>query len=113
MARVRRPVFLFVHCEDHGFVDVTRLLRGELEPATLRQLYAFPVGLGEAVPIDDSDLVAVLTLRSDRWVEANARLAELGAKGVVLLEHAVGALAEARRRDELLVDAGWEPHAAL
>src|SRR5436309_1457596 len=82
------------------FLDVARLLRGELEPATLRQLYAFPVGLGEAVPIDDSDLVAVLTLPSDRWVEADARLAELGAKGVVLLEHAVGALAEARRRDE-------------
>lgn len=113
MPRVKRPVFLFFHCEDHGFVDVARLLRGELAPTTLRRLYAFPVGYGEAVPIDDGELAAVLALPSDRWVDADARLEALAAKGVVLLEEADGRLGEARRRDELLAAAGWNPHAAL
>jgi putative peptide maturation dehydrogenase len=117
MPRVKRPVFLFFYCQDHGFVDIGSLLRGELVPTRVRQLYALPAARGEAVPVDEQELGLILSVPSDRWVEPKqevaALLAPLAAAGLVLVEDGEGELSELRRRDELLAASGWNAYGAL
>ena len=117
MPRVRRPRFLFFYCQDHGFVDVERLLAGELVPSSLRQVYGMSPALGEPTPVSAGDVELVLSFPSDEWVEPPAEATEavraLVEGGVLLLEDAEGELAELRRRDEALAETGWNAYAAL
>jgi putative peptide maturation dehydrogenase len=117
MPRVRRPRFLFFYCHDHGFVDVERLLEGELVSSSLRQVYGVSAARGEATPISPEDVALVLSIPSDTWVEPPADASEavraLVEGGVLLVEDGDGELAELRRREEALAETGWNAYAAL
>ena len=117
MPRVRRPRFLFFYCHDHGFVDVERLLEGELVPSSLRQVYGMSAARGEATPISPGDVDLLLSIPSNEWVEPpggqDDAVRALVAGGVLLAEDADGEHAEVRRRDEALAETGWNAYAAL
>lgn len=117
MPRVRRPRFLFFYCHDHGFVDVERLLEGELVRSSLPQIYGMSAARGESTPISPEDVELLLSIPSDEWVEAPEDKTEavrsLVERGVLLVEDGTGELAELRRREETLAETGWNAYAAL
>jgi len=114
MARVKRPVFLFFTCQDHPFLDIEQLLRGVVEPSSLRRVYGLSAAVGGAVPVSDEELQLIISLPSDEWVEADEpRLAELADRGLVLRDGVDPVDEERRERDELLAETGWNPYAAL
>jgi putative peptide maturation dehydrogenase len=104
LTRVRRPRFLCFTCEDEPFVDVERLLAGELEPATLRQLYALSPLTGHKVALTRDDLDLVLSTPADDWLEIEGdsarRLTEFG----VLVAEDDETL---RARDDRLRESQW------
>jgi len=114
MARVKRPVFLFFTCQDHPFLDIEQLLRGVVEPSSLRRVYGLSAAVGGAVPLTDDELQLILSLPSDEWVESDSEgLEELADRGLVLRDGDDPVDTERRRRDELLAETGWNPYAAL
>lgn len=114
MARVRRPVFLFFSCQDHPFLDVEQLLRGVVEPATLRRLYALPAAAGRPVAISERELELIMSLPAEDWVESDEDgLEELADRGVILRDGDDPVDRRRRRRDEALADTGWNAYAAL
>jgi putative peptide maturation dehydrogenase len=110
MARVRRPHFLCFTCDDEPFVDISRLLEGEVEAATLRQLYALSLLTGREVALTRNDLDLVLSTPADDWREiedeAVGRLTELG---VLVAEDD----AELRARDDRLRESQWNVFGAV
>ena len=117
MARVKRPRFLCFFCDDQPFPDVGALLRGEVEPSSLRQIYALSILAGEAVPISADELELVTSTPADRWVEPNGAapetLTRLVSKGVLLSDGDGDEPSRYRRRDDDLVEAQWNLHGAL
>ena len=86
MARVRRSRYVCFFCDDFPFLDVGLLLRGTVEPVTVRQLYALSILRGEAVPLSAEELDLATSTPLDDWVEAVDEEAtrELARKGVLL-----------------------------
>jgi putative peptide maturation dehydrogenase len=114
MARVKRPVFLFFTCQDHPFLDIEQLLRGVVEPSSLRRVYGLSAAVGGAAPLTGEELQLILSLPSDDWTESeDGALDELANRGLVLRDGDDPVDTERRRRDELLADTGWNPYAAL
>lgn len=114
MPRLKRPVFLFFTCQDHPFLDIEQLLRGVVEPSSLRRIYGLSAAVGGAVPLGDGELQLILSLPSDEWIESDdPALWELADRGVVLRDGDEPVDAERRRRDELLAETGWNAYAAL
>ena len=114
MARVRRPVFLFFTCQDHPFLDVAQLLRGVVEPSSMRRVYGLSPAVGGAVPLTEDELQLILSLPSDEWVESDdPRLDGLADRGLLLRNGDDPIDGERRRRDEVLAETGWNPYAAL
>lgn len=113
MARVKRPRYLCFFCDDFPFLDVEQLLRGEVEPVSARQLYAFSILTGETVELTADELELVLSTPSDEWVQADdGRVAlELGRKGVLLVDDVE--LEHLRARDEVLAALNWNLESAL
>jgi putative peptide maturation dehydrogenase len=113
MARVKRPRYLSFFCDDFPFLDVDRLLRGEVEPISLRQLCAFSILTGETVELTADELELVLSTPSSEWVEtSDDDLAfELGRKGVLLVDS--DELRDLRERDETLAALNWNLESAL
>ena len=56
MARVRRSRYVCFFCDDFPFLDVGLLLRGTVEPVTVRQLYALSILRGETVALSREEL---------------------------------------------------------
>jgi putative peptide maturation dehydrogenase len=114
MPRVKRPVFLFFTCQDHPFLDIEQLLRGVVEPASLRRVYGLSAAVGGAVPLTDDELQLILSLPSDEWTESKSKgLDDLADRGLVLRDGDDPVDTDRRRRDELLAETGWNPYAAL
>jgi putative peptide maturation dehydrogenase len=114
MARLKRPVFLFFTCQDHPFLDIEQLLRGVVQPSSLRRVYGLSAAVGSAVPLTDGDLALILSLPSDDWVESDdERLESLADRGLVLRDGDDAIDTERRRRDQLLAVTGWNAYAAL
>jgi putative peptide maturation dehydrogenase len=114
MPRLKRPVFLFFTCQDHPFLDVGQLLRGVVEPSSLRRVYGLSAAVGGAVPLTEGELQLILSLPSDGWVETDdPRLDALADRGLVLRSGADPVDSERRRRDEVLAETGWNAYAAL
>ena len=117
MARVRRPRYLCFFCDDQPFPDVELLLRGEVAPSTLRQLYALSILTGEEVPLTGEELEYVLSRPSDRWVEADgleeSSVLRLTQHGVLLSDDGDERLAALRSRDEQLAETQWNLYGAL
>jgi putative peptide maturation dehydrogenase len=114
MPRLKRPVFLFFTCQDLPFLDIEQLLRGVVEPSSLRRIYGLSAAVGGVVPLSDGELQLILSLPSDQWIESDdPALGELANRGLVLRDGDDPVDAERRRRDELLAETGWNPYAAL
>ena len=115
MPRVRRSRYLCFFCDDFPFLDVGLLLRGTVEPVTVRQLYALSILRGETVPLSAEELDLVTFTPSDDWVEAVDEVAARGLarKGVLLSDEDDPELATLRARHESLEGMGWNLEAAL
>src|SRR5919198_5274866 len=113
MARVRRPRYLCFFCDDFPFLDVEELLRGKVEPTSLRQLCAFSILTGETVELSSDDLELVLATPSSVWIEApDAHAArELARKGVLLLDEPE--FRWLQDRDQALSALSWNLESAL
>jgi putative peptide maturation dehydrogenase len=114
MARVRRSRYVCFFCDDHPFLDVGLLLRGTIEPVTVRQVYALSILRGEAIPLSADELDLAVSTPLD-WVEAVDEEAtrELARKGVLLSDEKDPELVALRARHESLEGADWNLEAAL
>jgi putative peptide maturation dehydrogenase len=115
MARVRRSRYVCFFCDDFPFLDVGLLLRGTVEPVTVRQLYALSVLRGEAVPLSAEEFDLATSTPLDDWVEAVDETAarRLARKGVLLSDENDPELGTLRARHESLERMGWNLEAAL
>jgi putative peptide maturation dehydrogenase len=115
MARVRRSRYVCFLCDDFPFLDVGLLLRGTVEPVTVRQVYALSILRGEAIPLSADEFDLAVSTPSDDWVEAVDEEAarELARKGVLLSEENDPELDTLRTRHESLERTGWNLEAAL
>jgi putative peptide maturation dehydrogenase len=115
MARVRRPRYLCFFVDDFPFLDVELLLRGTLEPVTVRQIHALSILRGEAIPLSEDEFELVASIPSDDWVEAvDAEAARrLAREGVLLSDETDPELEALRARHESLENASWNLEAAL
>jgi putative peptide maturation dehydrogenase len=115
MARVRRSRYLCFFCDDFPFLDVGLLLRGTVEPVTVRQLYALSILRGETVPLSAEELDLAASTPLDDWAEAVDEEATRGLarKGVLLSDEDDPELATLRARHESLERMGWNLEAAL
>jgi putative peptide maturation dehydrogenase len=117
IAEARRSRYVVFLRRETPFVDVARLLHGEVVPAPLFQDYAVSALTGDETALSRPDLDALLGLSSTRLVpvadrdrDAVERLARLG---LVITEGDDSELAELRRREEALERCGWNLYAAL
>lgn len=115
MARVRRSRYVCFFCDDFPFLDVGALLRGTVQPVTVRQVSALSILRGEAVPLSADEFDLVASTPADDWVEATDEKAarELARKGVLLSDEDDAELATLRARHEHLEGTGWNLEAAL
>src|ERR671930_2496162 len=115
MARVKRPRYVCFFCDDFPFLDVSLLLRGTVEPVTVRQVYALSILGEERVPLDADDFELVTTTPSDDWVEPadDEKARELARKGVLLSDEDDEELAALRARHDTLESLSWNVEAAL
>jgi putative peptide maturation dehydrogenase len=115
MARVRRSRYVCFFCDDFPFLDVGSLLRGTVQPLTVRQVNALSILRGEAVALSADEFDLVTSTPADDWVEATDEKAarELARKGVLLSDEDDPELATLRARHEHLEDTGWNLEAAL
>jgi putative peptide maturation dehydrogenase len=115
MARVRRSRYVCFFCDDFPFLDVGLLLRGTVEPVTVRQLYALSILRGEAVPLSAEELDLATSTPLDDWIEAVDEEAARGLarKGVLLSDENDPELGTLRARHESLERMGWNLEAAL
>src|SRR5262245_27123059 len=115
MGRVRRPRYLCFFFDDFPFLDVDQLLRGVIEPVTVRQICALSILRGEAIPLSTEEFELVASTPSDDWVESADEEATLGLarKGVLLSDEADPELEALRARHESLEAATWNLEAAL
>jgi putative peptide maturation dehydrogenase len=115
MARVRRPRYICFCFDDFPFLDVGQLLRGSVEPVTVRQAYGLSILRGEAVALTADEFELVASTPSDDWVEvADEQTArDLARKGVLLSDEDDPELEGLRSRHEALESLGWNLEAAL
>jgi putative peptide maturation dehydrogenase len=115
MVRVRRSRYLCFFCDDFPFLDIGLLLRGTVEPVTVRQVYALSILRGEAIPLSADEFELAASTPSDDWVEAVDEEAtrELARKGVLLSDEDDPELDVFRARHESLEIMGWNLEAAL
>jgi putative peptide maturation dehydrogenase len=113
--RVRRPRFLCFFLDDYPFLDIDQLLRGTVEPVTVRQVYALSILRGESVALDAGEFELVTTTPSAHWVDAenDEQARKLGRSGVLLCDSDEPELAELRERHDRLEQLGWHLEAAL
>ena len=104
MARVRRSRYLCFFCDDFPFLDVGLLLRGTVEPVTVRQLYALSILRGETVPLSAEEFDLAASTPLDDWVEAvdEGAARGLARKGVLLSDENDPELDTLRARHESL-----------
>jgi putative peptide maturation dehydrogenase len=115
MVRVRRSRYLCFFCDDFPFLDIGLLLRGTVEPVTVRQVYALSILRGEAIPLSADEFELAASTPSDDWVEAVDEEAtrELARKGVLLSDEDDPELDMLLARHESLESMGWNLEAAL
>jgi putative peptide maturation dehydrogenase len=115
MARVRRPRYVCFFFDDFPFLDVGLLLRGTVEPVTVRQAYALSILRGEAIPLSADEFELVASIPSDDWVKPVEEEAtrELARKGVLLSDENDPELEALRARHESLESVEWNLEAAL
>jgi putative peptide maturation dehydrogenase len=116
MSKVRRSVYVFVHCHDGAFLDVELMLRGTVQLSPRRQLNAISVLRGEELPITREELELLFSIPSDLWVEADpgdGRLRQLARNGLLVSDEDEPELVELRRRDEVLSSSRWNLYGAL
>jgi putative peptide maturation dehydrogenase len=115
MALVRRCRYVCFFYDDFPFLDVGLLLRGTVEPVTVRQVYALSILRGEAVPLSADEFDLAASIPSAGWAEAVDEEAtrELARKGVLLSDENDPELEALRARHESLERMGWNLEAAL
>jgi putative peptide maturation dehydrogenase len=117
MNRVRRTEYLFFFCHDGPFLDVGQMLRGVLQLAPLKQLYAVSILAGKEVPLTDEELDVVLSVPGDHWVDVDGMnttmLERLVRNGLLVADGDEEEAVEFRRRDELLSAGEWNLYGAL
>lgn len=115
MGRVRRPRYLCFFFDDFPFLDIDQLLRGVLEPVTVRQICALSILRGEAIPLSTEEFELVASTPSDEWVESadEETALRLARQGVLLSDETDPELETLRTRHESLEAATWNLEAAL
>jgi putative peptide maturation dehydrogenase len=115
MGRVRRPRYLCFFFDDFPFLDIDQLLRGVLEPVTVRQICALSILRGEALPLSTEEFELVASTPSDEWVESadEETALRLARQGVLLSDETDPELEALRTRHESLEAATWNLEAAL
>src|SRR5512132_2575373 len=115
MGRVRRPRYLCFFFDDFPFLDIDQLLRGVLEPVTVRQICALSILRGEAIPLSTEEFELVASTPSDEWVESadEETALRLARQGVLLSDETDPELQALRTRHESLEAATWNLEAAL
>jgi putative peptide maturation dehydrogenase len=111
MPRARRPASLFLLCHDRGFVDVGRLLSGEIELVPRQQIVALSLLTGVDVALSQAELDLVLSLPSREWAEVATAdedtVSRLARAGVVVSDAKDEGLARLRSREERLAASQW------
>jgi len=115
MVRVRRSRYVCFFCDDFPFLNVSLLVRGTVEPVTVRQVYALSILRGEPIPLSADEFELAASTPSDDWVEAvdEETTRELARKGVLLSDENDPELDALRSRHESLESMGWNLEAAL
>jgi putative peptide maturation dehydrogenase len=116
MLRIRRTPYVFFFYRDYGFLEIDRLLRGELVPRTLTQLSALSILTGKETRITVEDLSLAQSIPVNEWAEVseNGETARsLAERGVVVSDEPTEPFAALRARDERFAAAGWNAYAAL
>jgi putative peptide maturation dehydrogenase len=114
----RRSNWVFLYRHDGSFVDVARLLAGEVIVAPVEQTLALSLLTGEESVLSDAELELLFAIPSSRWSDAvpggsDGRLDRLVRLGLVLSDDPDSERAELLRLDERLVADHWHPYAAL
>lgn len=118
--RVRRTVYAFFAYHDGRFVDIPKLLQGEVEQVPFRQLLALSALTGAEHAVSLADLELLASIPSETWVSPDEAgnpsaeaLDELARKGLIVVESNDSLLGELRRRDEALAASQWNVYSAL
>jgi putative peptide maturation dehydrogenase len=115
MRRARRTVFLLLHPADGVSPDFAALFQGTARPLEGTQTFALSILKGDAYPLDADELDRLLSVPSDRWIDADddELLGRLARRGLLLVEGGGPELERLRARDEQLAASGWNLYAAL
>jgi putative peptide maturation dehydrogenase len=116
MPRVRRTAYVFFFCRDYGFLEIDRLLRGELAPCTLTQLSALSILTGAEVPITVDELALAQSIPADEWIDLSDQaevVRSLAERGILVTDDEGEPFAALRARDENVSAVGWNAYAAL
>lgn len=115
MARYRRTAYVFLYCQDTGFVDVEALLSGRVEPIALPRVLGLSALTGAPQELSEMELDLFLRLPVREWarVDDEACAVRLAAKGLLVSDADDAELLELRRRDETLAAGQWHVLAAL
>lgn len=117
--RIRRTVYVFFALHDGRFVDIARLLQGEIEQVPFRKLLALSVLQGEVHAISQADFELLSRIPSETWVAPDevsadgAALEALARQGLIVAESDDPLLEQLRRRDQAFSASHWNVYAAL
>jgi len=106
--RVRRRSICYFQLEDRLLPDFAQFLRGEIVLTTQTSLELLCPLTGERLRVDARDIELMTQVPSDEWREADAELAALAERGVLVAEGSALDAAENRVRET-----GWHGLAAL
>jgi putative peptide maturation dehydrogenase len=103
---------------DVASVDVGAVLRGVMAVDSAPGLVAVSILRGDEYPITQDELAALLAIPTDRWTAAGEAgspelIQSFAARGLVVSDADDPGLAELRKLDDALRDAGWDLYGAL
>ncbi len=115
---IRRTTHLLVAERDVVSIDIAAVLRGVVAVDSAPELVTVSILRGEEYSITQDELAVLLAIPTDRWIDigeaGSPTLIETFAdRGLVVSDADEPGLAELRRLDEGLSDAGWDLYGAL
>ena len=122
-SRVRRSAYSFFHINDGSFLDLRSMLEGRVRTKRISQVCAISIVKGTETIISIKDLRLLFEVPSDRWIRVSKLLCAPGASlsriisltkaGLLISDESGAELSQMLRRDEVLLNEGWNIYAAL
>lgn len=121
VVKVRRSAYVFFFRQEGAFAGVPALYRRADREVARGQLYALAVLTGEEYPVTTDQLLALLAIPSDRWVDVDALppdaapldIESMVEKGLVITDRDDDRSSELRERESALAAVGWNVYPAL